>query len=526
MEGKVSKSGFCRSRIVLTFVLIDLIAKIFIALKPLKYIDGLLIPDDAYLSLTISKNISKGLGPLYGSEFTNGFQPLYVFLISPFYLLFPDDLYTPIHIALVILAIFNALTLYYLFKLIRLFTDDIMPVLFVGFSWLLTTNILKNGMNGLETAISFFLIVLTIYYFSKYKIEKTENKWTSFRLGILCGLAMFARIDNVFLLISISIIILISHKTFSIKNTVFVVYGAVAAITPWLLYLFFYKMSIVPVSGKAVRFMSLAQVNHEPTWENWYSKSLESACSVIYANNAVQTIVLVILILAIIIFHKSHKVKAAEQGLVEPGPANPLFPLILMSVFMFAAYTMYIFAFWFYGRYFYPLTLLFLAANMMLIIKLSQSRINKKVYNLIMIVILTGVLTGNIYKDNVINIYLAHNDKNWAYANVGLWCSENFASGTIIGCSQTGAIGYFAGNLKVINLDGVVNEPCFESLVRKTNIDYIKKQKIQFVMGWPENIRFIKIQSANFNETDLELIGMLPKLGENDYPWHIYKVNY
>ncbi len=521
MDEKVSKIDFYRARIALTFVLIDLIAKIFIALKPLKYIDGLLIPDDAYLSLTISRNISKGLGPLYGSEFTNGFQPLYVFLMSPFYLLYPNDLYTPIHIALVILAIFDALTLYYLFNLLRLFTDSIMPALFLGFTWLLTATILKNGMNGLETTISLFFIVLAIFYYSKYKIEKKENRWTLFKLGILCGLAMFARIDNVFLLISFSIIVLVSHKTISIRNTIFVISGAVAAISPWLLYLYFYNMSIVPVSGKAVRFMCLAQVNHEPTWANWYSTSLETACSVIYANNAVQIIVMLILISAIIIFHKDLKGRRAESGLF-----NPLIPLILMSVFMFAAYTLYIFTFWFYGRYFYPLTLLFLAANMMLIVKLNQNMLNKKVYNLIIIVILAGVLTGNIYKNNVVNIYLAHNDNNWVYANVGLWCSQNFTNGTTIGSSQTGAIGYFAGNLKVINLDGVVNESCFESLERKAYIDYIKKQKIQFIVGWPENIRFIKTQSANFKETDLKLIGQLPNSEKSAYQWYIYEVNY
>lgn len=49
-----------------TLILAGLAARIALALRPPKFLDGLTIPDDAYLSLTIARNLGRGLGPLYG----------------------------------------------------------------------------------------------------------------------------------------------------------------------------------------------------------------------------------------------------------------------------------------------------------------------------------------------------------------------------------------------------------------------------------------------------------------------------
>ena len=79
--------------------------RVAIALRPLARLDGLTIPDDAYLCLTIARSFGRGLGPYYTDAFTNGFQPLYVLLMAPFYALFPghDDL--AVHVALLLLVL-------------------------------------------------------------------------------------------------------------------------------------------------------------------------------------------------------------------------------------------------------------------------------------------------------------------------------------------------------------------------------------------------------------------------------------
>ena len=90
---------------------LNFLLKFLIAIRPLKYIDNITIQDDSYLAFTIARNIAKGLGPLYGTDFTNGFQPLYVFLVAPFYALFPNNPILPVHFALIVSVIFDTLSL-------------------------------------------------------------------------------------------------------------------------------------------------------------------------------------------------------------------------------------------------------------------------------------------------------------------------------------------------------------------------------------------------------------------------------
>jgi hypothetical protein len=60
----------------------------------------------------------------------------------------------------------------------------------------------------------------------------------------------------------------------------------------------------------------------------------------------------------------------------------------------------------------------------------------------------------------------------------------------------------FAPNL-VINLDGVVNKQCYESLAEKRNFQYVKEQKIEFVIGWPSAFHLIKHKSTGFQDVTL-----------------------
>ena len=79
-------------------------------------------------------------------------------------------------------------------------------------------------------------------------------------------------------------------------------------------------------------------------------------------------------------------------------------------------------------------------------------------FNLALFAIL---ILGQARPSNVLPLYTSGPDRNSGYMNIGLWARDRFPPGTVIGSSQTGALGYFADRLKVINLDGVVNRECF-----------------------------------------------------------------
>ena len=73
-----NKQFFDNRKLFYSIILLSFISRLLIAIRPLEYIDGYLIPDDAYYVLKIAKNISTGIGPLCSGNFTNGFQPLFV----------------------------------------------------------------------------------------------------------------------------------------------------------------------------------------------------------------------------------------------------------------------------------------------------------------------------------------------------------------------------------------------------------------------------------------------------------------
>lgn len=527
-EKQTSPTGeiFNNRKIIFSVIIICFVIRLVVAIRPLEYIDGLTIIDDAYLSLTIAKNISKGLGPLYSDNYTNGFQPLYVFLMVPVYLIFPNDLITPVHIALIISALFDTLTLLFLFKILSMICNTKWAFYTLSAVWLFNSYIIKNTLNGLETAISLFFIVLALFWYYRIKQKTDLSNKSFFILGIIIGFAALARIDNLFLLLSLLVVLTLNKVSENenianyFKKIVFVLIGCVIIYSPWLIYSYIYTGDLYPVSGKAVRYMSLAQVFHEPTYDNWYSKILSVAFSRIFNNNWVIMAAFVLTILMSFFILKRNQLKGFFSHIFYNKRI-----LVIFSLCLFCSYSFYIFTFWFFDRYFYPIALLFIMLIVMSIDYLNF-KVNKKSIRYITSVLLAVIIIISFGKNDFQNLYFSKETKIHGYMNIGLWANQNIKPGTIIGSSQTGALGYFADNLKVINLDGVVNKGCYESFLQKRNIEYIHDMRIKYIIGWEQNIDFIKRVSSSFNKEDLTFEGVVPGFSTRGYNWLIYRVNY
>ena len=109
---------------------------------------------------------------------------------------------------------------------------------------------------------------------------------------------------------------------------------------------------------------------------------------------------------------------------------------------------------------------------------------------------------------------------------IGKWVSENFDDGTVIGSMQSGAMSYFSQNVKVINLDGVVNEDALAAAKNKRLMDYVRKMKIEYIIGWDANIDFLIRESAEFKTEDLTKEFTITGLKTWEREWSVYKVNY
>ena len=514
--------GRTRSSIVLVLLALNLLLRCSVALRPLEYIDGLTIPDDAYLSLTIAKNIAAGLGPLYGLEHTNGFQPLYVFLMVPVYWIIQNDIVTPIHIALILLSLFDTATLFILFRLVALQSTSFITPLAAAALWILNPYVISTTLNGLETTISCFFIAVVLWYFS-VRYRDNSERGSDFVLGLLLGCAVFARLDNLLLAFSAGCVILLRNirqphgVRSSLRSLLLITIGVFLINLPWLLYSYHYTGDFYPVSGKAVRFMSLANVQHQPTLDNWYLSTMRRAARAIVVMNASTLVIVAALALAAFALRK--KIRGTLRRQFRWLSLPLLFvPLLLLS------YTFYIFAPWFFERYLYPVALVLLLIGTALfdgILSVLRSRAGGA-----FLIVLPFVAIGaaTFTSPEFSNLFFSKETNSLGYMNAGLWAKKTFPAGTILGSSQTGGLGYFADSLVVINLDGVVNKSCYESLVERRNMEYIRRVNVEYVIGWPVNIQLIVDHSAGYKEGDLILIKRIEEFQSWGANWYLLKV--
>lgn len=511
----------------------NFLSRLLILIRPLKYIDGLLIPDDAYLAMTIAKNIALGLGPLYSFDYTNGFQPMYVFLIVPAFWIFKSGLITSVHASLFLLAVIDTLSLFYLFKLIKSSTkSSFVPILMVV-SWIFNPYIIENSLNGLETIISTFFIIVSLYFF-KVKIadEAIDDRFymRCFIFGIIIGLAILARIDNCFLALSGILVftwqMLIRRMPFKeiISNSIIIILGICLVYLPWLIYSAHYTGDIYPISGKAVRYQSLTYVYHHPTFFNNYAPMIKSAIITIVENNWVYIIIIAAVLLAYPLARTKISLKEFLKELLKKNPS--IIILLIFGTFLFSGYTLYIFGHWFFNRYLFPLILVFILVSSLLI-DAYTSFFDRKIYRyLINSTLLIFIIVATVSQPKYYAFYFSKDSNSKGYMNLGIWAKHNFEDGTRVACAQSGALGYFADNLEVINIDGKVNKRCFESLVMKRNIEYIKENRIEYIIGQEINIKYIEHESENFQPNDLIPMGKIEGFTSWGNPWYLYHVNY
>lgn len=501
--------------IIIILCVIAFSLRVFIALKPLPILDDHLLVDDSYICFDIAHNISQGNGPVSGSTVSNGFQPLYVFIISPLFSLFEHDKTIPIHVSLIVLALFNIMAMYVLALYIASFTNKVYSVIFFCIVWVLHPYILENTLNGLETAVSTFFTALTIFYYSLKYNKQRGGFLSSVLLGIFIGLSMLARIDSTLLAMLIATHYLFFNKeksyTEKSKSLLIVSFSAFLIMLPWWVYSYTLTGDIFQISGKAVRYMSMMSAEERGEMTEHRINMVVHAIRVLL----IKTWALFLLCSALGVswlFATKNKSENIKEYLTKNGIIVSLF------LFSFTAYTMYVFGSWFFERYLFIWAIFLILSAAYFFDRLPfSSRIVQY------IILVCGITVCLIQKDfyRFVNGY----DRNkGGYMDIGLWAKNTFHKGTIIGSPQSGALGYFADNMTIVNLDGVVNKECYDSLRAKNIMPYIRKQKIQYILGAQHNISFLLETSKPKDRTSFVAKDTIRDFQSWGNTWIVYKV--
>ena len=328
-----------------------------VALRPLKWIDGLTLPDDAYLSLTIARNVGRGLGPHYGTSYTNGFQPLWVFLTAPLYAWRPLDLEGNVHAALLILAGCDTLLAALVCLQVWRWTRNSQAPAVVAAAWAMNPYSVRTSLCGLEASLSAMLAVLVLLLLDRERDNTREfDRRRLLVLGIALGFAILARIDNGFLALTVALFLVPWHTrplSRALRGglaRILPVAAAAAAVTlPWLVYSYHYTGDLYPISGRAVRLVALGdRVVKGGALEGYRGVLLGEAWAWFFQSHAFLLNLIAGLLLVLVLFFRS--------DLTSLGPVlKRTAPSLLWGALLFFVYPLHILAHWFFPRYQYPI---------------------------------------------------------------------------------------------------------------------------------------------------------------------------
>jgi len=161
------------------------------------------VRDDAYYYFKVAQNIALGNGSTFdGINFTNGYHPLWMLICIPIFALAKYDLILPLRILLVVIAVIQAATSIMIYRLVKTHISHavaILAAIFWSFNYYIHSTVYEMG---LETPIAAFSVVLVIYALSQFekewRIKQIPLKHFAL-LGLIAAIAMFSRLDLIFL---------------------------------------------------------------------------------------------------------------------------------------------------------------------------------------------------------------------------------------------------------------------------------------------------------------------------------------
>ncbi len=165
--------------------------------------------DDAYYYFKVAQNISEGYGSTFdGINPTNGYHPLWMLICIPIFALARFDLILPLRVLLVVIAGIQAVTAVMIYRLVKKYLSHAVAILAASF-WSFNLYIHSTVYEmGLETPIAAFSVVYLIYalaqFESKWRTGETSTKQIM-GLALAASLAMFSRLDLVFLAVIVGI---------------------------------------------------------------------------------------------------------------------------------------------------------------------------------------------------------------------------------------------------------------------------------------------------------------------------------
>lgn len=480
-------------RTLLAISAIGAALRLMIALRPLTILDRFFLPDDTYYTLEIARSLAAGVGPSASADvLTNGFQPLFAFLIVPAFAIFDVSADGGVTWAIALGALFGALNVPLLGLLGRSAGGDVCGWVAAAL-WAVSPIAISGAFTGLETSLSLSLALAAVLL---WESALRGGTYLSYALaGVCVGFALLSRVDLAFLIVLLGFISLTRRHW----TQVTVAAGcALLVVAPWWLYSTMTFGSPVPESGAAVRALVVdhQSVHMTPQLQVSYAACKLAGSPIISSSSLCGQLAggpLGWLLFGIIAAFLALGTLWAWRAGAKAAAAFQVQGLILMGFYGF-----YIAAIWFYPRYFHSVSAglslcfgLFCAWLLRYLEARSASLVGLKMGIGGAVALgafgtlpyLTVVPEGSID-------YGLHGAKG--YREAAQQILSQLPETATLGALQSGALNYYAPpGVRVVNLDGVVDGGAAAAIQNRTLTDYVYARGITHIADWPFNIEAI-----------------------------------
>jgi asparagine N-glycosylation enzyme membrane subunit Stt3 len=477
-------------------VILSLTMRLWISWLPVPVLVEKIMVDDTFYSLSISKSIANGNGITYdGVDPTNGFQPLWPIMVVPLIVL-AQSLSLSVNLILTLASIIDVLTVIVVYLLARKVFDERIALVAAAL-YGLNPLIIFQSLSGIDVILSTFFVAFTIYFYLQNKDRPSTR--SSIMLGSFIGLAILARLDNVFLLAAIGLHMIFTNRKRlypAFKSAFLVSVIAVAIVSSWLLWSLLNIGTIMPTSGTA-RY----NMNHgiSPFFDYATKSTLQ-----LTEENLLRAFGVIFHQLGVVDFNMSSlavllPIALAAILLLSLKNTRKLDVYLLYAAMIFSFY-----GFYFLGvqiRYFTP----FMPAVIILLasgISVLSGMISKKasIFYLISVLILLAILFNGYYQWD--SGYF-----KWQVPlyNDALWMKANTTQSDIMASFNSGIMSFFSDR-RVINLDGAVNPQVLGFLANKTVMDYMKEKNVSYWVdiAWYNQTAYDDFRSGNFTISILQ----------------------
>jgi hypothetical protein len=397
-----------------------------------------LTPDDAAYYFKIAENFNRGyVFSFDGIHQTNGFQPLWQYLLIILYFIFPKTPETFFRVALVFQVFLLSGAAVILFRHTRKKDDE--KGAFISLAVFLIL-VFVQAMNGMESAL--LVLVLVVLYGRVASSGETIKDY--FILGILTGVLLLSRLDFIFLpLIWFSLLLI--RKGW--KIFISAVSGVLLIFLPYALNNYFHTGHIQPVSGvlKSSFPEIIFNIDLQFTITGLFTIFISLVAAVIF------------IIKNFIHFPKMDKEK---------------FFIFILSLTIIIHYAFYLlFIKWPVLNYYFLFYGVFLAIIAGRYLKLNRILVTGVVSFALVFILYKGITRSGKDLDNSWHV------KSY---KAGIWAKENTPPDAVFAMKDAGNFAFFSER-RVINLDGLVNDFYFQDVIKEKKLnEYLRKNSVSY----------------------------------------------